>query len=57
IGIELKKKARPYCEALMRQGILAKDTHDYVVRFAPPLVIKKEELKWALPRIKRVFQT
>ncbi|MEO0142418.1 MAG: ornithine--oxo-acid transaminase, partial [candidate division WOR-3 bacterium] len=56
IGIELKKKARPYCEALMRQGILAKDTHDYVVRFAPPLVIKKEELKWALERIKRVFK-
>ncbi|MCX7995156.1 MAG: ornithine--oxo-acid transaminase [candidate division WOR-3 bacterium] len=57
IGIELKKKARPYCEALMKNGVLAKDTHDYVVRFAPPLVIKKEELKWALPRIKKAFDT
>ncbi len=55
IGLELKKKARPYCEALMTRGILAKDTHDYVVRFAPPLVIKKEELKWALEQIKKVF--
>ncbi len=55
IGIELKKKARQYCEALMKQGILAKDTHDYVVRFAPPLVIKKEDLKWALQRIKKIF--
>ncbi|MGB9720715.1 MAG: ornithine--oxo-acid transaminase [bacterium] len=55
IGVELTKKARPYCEALMRQGILAKDTHDYVVRFAPPLVIKKEELKWALDRIRKVL--
>ncbi len=55
IGIELREKARPFCEALMKQGILAKDTHDYVVRFAPPLVIKKAELAWALGRIKRVF--
>lgn len=55
IGMELKKKARPYCEALLKQRILAKDTHDYVVRFAPPLVIKKEELEWALERINRVF--
>uniref|UniRef100_A0A7C4XLP4 ornithine aminotransferase n=1 Tax=candidate division WOR-3 bacterium TaxID=2052148 RepID=A0A7C4XLP4_UNCW3 len=55
IGIELKQKARPVCEALMHEGILAKDTHDYVVRFAPPLIIKKEELVWALERIKKVF--
>ncbi|MEO0206616.1 MAG: ornithine--oxo-acid transaminase [candidate division WOR-3 bacterium] len=55
IGLELKKKARGYCEALMKQGILAKDTHDYVVRFAPPLVIKKEELQWALKRIRGIF--
>ncbi len=56
IGVELKKKARPYCEALMQEGILAKETHDFVVRFAPPLVVKKEEINWALPKIKRVFQ-
>jgi len=55
IGVELTKKARTYCEALMKQGILAKDTHNYVVRFAPPLVIKKEELKWALLRIKKIL--
>ncbi len=56
IGVELKKKARPYCEALMQEQILAKETHDFVVRFAPPLVIKKEEINWALPRIKKVFK-
>jgi len=55
IGVELTKKARPYCEALMKLGILAKETHDLVVRFAPPLVIGKPELKWALPRIKKVL--
>jgi len=55
IGVELKKKARPFCEALMKQGILAKETHDYVVRFAPPLIITKKDLEWALPRIKKVF--
>ncbi len=57
IGIELTEKARPFCEALLRERILAKDTHDYVVRFAPPLVIKKEELAWALKRINTVFST
>ncbi len=55
IGVELTKKARPYCEALMELGILAKETHDLVVRFAPPLVIDKPELRWALPRIKKVL--
>jgi len=55
IGVELKKKARKYCEALMKEGILAKETHDMVVRFAPPLVISKKELQWALPKIKRVL--
>jgi ornithine--oxo-acid transaminase len=56
IGVELKKKARPYCEALMKLGILAKETHDMVVRFAPPLVISEKELRWALPRIKKVLK-
>jgi ornithine--oxo-acid transaminase len=40
----------------MRHGILAKETHATVVRFAPPLVIKKEDLRWALPRIERVLK-
>ncbi|MGQ9464526.1 MAG: ornithine--oxo-acid transaminase [bacterium] len=55
IGVELREKARKYCERLMHYRILAKETHDYVVRFAPPLVITKDELKWALPRIKKVL--
>lgn len=55
IGVELKKKARPYCEKLMQYGILAKETHDYVVRFAPPLIITKDDLIWALSRIKNIF--
>ncbi|MGB3479710.1 MAG: ornithine--oxo-acid transaminase, partial [bacterium] len=55
IGVELKKKARKYCEHLMELGILAKETHEMVVRFAPPLVIKKKELQWALQRIKKVL--
>ena len=55
IGIELTEKARPYCEELMKQGILAKETHDMVVRFAPPLIIKKHELEWALDKIKQIF--
>lgn len=55
IGVVLKKKARPYCERLMEHGILAKETHEKVVRFAPPLVISKKELMWALPRIEQVL--
>jgi ornithine--oxo-acid transaminase len=55
IGVELTGPARPYCEALMERGILAKETHEHVVRFAPPLVITKEDLQWALPRIAEVL--
>ncbi|UCC12274.1 MAG: ornithine--oxo-acid transaminase [candidate division WOR-3 bacterium] len=55
IGVVLKEKARPYCERLMERGILAKETHELVVRFAPPLIISKQELSWALPRIKDVL--
>ena len=55
IGVVLEKKARKYCEKLMGFGILAKETHEIVVRFAPPLIIKKKELEWALPRIKKVL--
>lgn len=56
IGVVLTEKARPYCERLKELGILAKETHEMVVRFAPPLVIKKEDLAWALERITRVFR-
>lgn len=44
IGIELTENARPYCEALKEKGLLCKETHDTVIRFAPPLIISKEEL-------------
>lgn len=55
VGIELTEKARPYCEKLMGLGILAKETHENVIRFAPPLVISREELDWALERIRQVL--
>ncbi|MBL0176320.1 MAG: ornithine--oxo-acid transaminase [Ignavibacteria bacterium] len=54
IGFVLDTKARPYCEALMREGLLCKETHDNVIRFAPPLVITKEEIDWAFDRISKV---
>ncbi len=58
IGVELKpeaKGARRFCEALQKNGILAKETHDNVIRFAPPLVIDKETIDWALPSIREVL--
>lgn len=55
IGMELTESARPYCEALMDKGLLCKETHENVIRFAPPLIIEKEDLDWALDRIKEVL--
>ena len=55
IGVELTVDARPYCDALRDQGILCKDTHQTVVRFAPPLVITKEQVDWAMSRIEPVL--
>jgi ornithine--oxo-acid transaminase len=55
VGLELKEKARPYCEKLMKKGILAKETHDNVIRFAPPLVISREDLEWSLKMIEEIF--
>lgn len=55
IGVELKCKARPYCENLMAKGILAKDTHETTIRLAPPLVITKKELDFALEAIRDVL--
>ncbi len=54
-GIELNEKARPFCEKLMHDGLLCKDTHGTTIRLAPPLVITKEELDWALDRIEKVL--
>ncbi len=55
VGIELKEKARPYCEELMQLGMLAKETHENVIRLAPPLIISRDELDWALDVIRKVF--
>ena len=56
IGIELNSLARPYCEALKDQGILCKETHDRVIRIAPPLIIRRDEIDWAFERIKKVLE-
>jgi len=56
IGIELDVPARPYCEALKELGVLCKETHDYVIRIAPPLVITREEIDWAFERIRQVIE-
>lgn len=56
IGVELHSKARPYCEALKELGILCKETHDHVIRIAPPLVITREEIDWAAARIRQVLE-
>jgi ornithine--oxo-acid transaminase len=56
IGIEMKGAARPYCEALKQEGVLCKETHDHVIRIAPPLVITREEVDWAFDRIRKVIE-
>ena len=56
IGVELDTKARPYCEELKDEGLLCKETHENTIRFAPPLVITKEELDWAFERIQKVLE-
>ncbi len=58
IGLEVKESsgtARPFCERLKDSGILAKETHRQVIRFAPPLIISREEMDWALERVGRVL--
>jgi ornithine--oxo-acid transaminase len=58
IGVVLKREAggaRRFCEALKDKSLLCKETHEHVIRFAPPLVITKEELDWALERIEEVL--
>jgi ornithine--oxo-acid transaminase len=55
VGIELTEPARRACEALKDEGVLCKETHDRVLRIAPPLVIRREELEWAVERIERVL--
>jgi ornithine--oxo-acid transaminase len=58
IGVELKpsaKGARRFCEALAKRGILAKETHENVIRFAPPLVVDQPTIDWALAHIRDVL--
>ncbi|UCD25308.1 MAG: aminotransferase class III-fold pyridoxal phosphate-dependent enzyme, partial [Gemmatimonadota bacterium] len=58
IGVVIKDEsgpARPFCEELHRRGILAKETHEQVIRFAPPLVVEKETLEWALSEIREIL--
>jgi ornithine--oxo-acid transaminase len=58
IGVELVPEAggaRRFCEALKEEGLLCKETHENVIRLAPPLVIEKEEIDWAFERIKKVL--
>jgi ornithine--oxo-acid transaminase len=56
IGMEMKVAARPFCEALKAEGVLCKETHEKVIRIAPPLVITSEEIDWAFDRIKKVIE-
>jgi ornithine--oxo-acid transaminase len=58
IGVEMKKEAggaRRFCQALKARGVLAKETHEHVIRFAPPLIIDKATIDWALPAIREVL--
>jgi ornithine--oxo-acid transaminase len=55
IAVEMTGLARPYCEKLKDEGILCKETHERVIRFAPPLVITKDEIDWAVARIRKVI--
>ena len=55
IGIELKVPARPFCEELRDRGVLCKETHNTVIRLAPPLVIDKADLEWGLEQIEAVL--
>ena len=60
VGIELKPEAggaRRFCEFLQEEGLLAKETHENVIRLAPPLVIKKEEIDWAVDKLKKALET
>ncbi len=58
VGIELHASAggaRRFCEDLMRRGMLCKETHEHVIRLAPPLVISEKEIDWAMARLKKVL--
>jgi ornithine--oxo-acid transaminase len=56
VGIELMVPARSYCEKLKLLGLLCKETHDFVIRLAPPLIIIEEDLAWAVGQLSRAFE-
>jgi len=56
VGVELTEPARAFCEALMQRGLLCKETHDFVVRIAPPLVVSREDLEWAVEQVRETFE-
>ena len=56
IAIELNSPARPFCEALKELGVLCKETHDTVIRLAPPLMISREDLEWGITQIEAVLR-
>jgi ornithine--oxo-acid transaminase len=55
IGVEFNHPVRKYCEALKEEGVLCKETHENTIRFAPPLVISKEEIDWAIEKVNKVL--
>lgn len=58
VGLQLTDaagKARPYCERLMAEGMLCKDTHGHTIRIAPPLVVEEKDLDWALGKVALVL--
>ncbi len=56
VGIEFNIPVRQYCEALKKEGVLCKETHENVLRITPPLIITQEQLDWALERFKKVLE-
>lgn len=56
IGIDLNVPARPFCEQLKEKGLLCKETHEHIIRFAPPLTITREELDWAWQHVNDVLR-
>jgi len=56
IGVVLNRPARPFCEELQRRGVLCKETHEHVIRLAPPLIIAKDDLEWGLGQIRAVLE-
>ena len=55
IGVVLNTAARKYCEALKDEGVLCKETHEKIIRIAPPLTITREEIDWAFERFQKVL--